>query len=366
MTSKLSDFYSAGKAKFKDLGTVTGTVTLDFNKYQAYKIVQGAGDLTVEVDTSKPETRAEARLLLEKHPDWSVTFTGAELHDVNLPTSGVFDLSEVAYDGMYVDGLANTGTQPVGIAFATDNNKCFILGNTSTTSNILFRYDVFSDGSLIYDGYQLDVSPQDSSMQDVAVHPDGNKLYTVGMTNDRIYVYDIAKDYTLTFTGVVGGVTANPRGVAAHPDGTHIYVVGQTEDKIYIHPINANYGLGSSIGSLLISGEDGEPHGLAIDPSGTKLLMVGSSSDTIHQYSIAGDYTLSYDTVSLSVSGQSTSPGGVAVDPNTSAVWLASAIPEEVHRYSTGLLLNKKLSQKLSQYGSSIGITSEELDYEFV
>jgi YVTN family beta-propeller protein len=102
---------------------------------------------------------------------------------------------------------------------------------------------IHPDGSIIYvlDGDEIAVIsaathgvneriPLDVSAIELAIHPDGHKLYATAHTYDLVLVIDTASNSS-DETIPVGG---EPLGINVNPDGKCLYVVCQDEGEVYV------------------------------------------------------------------------------------------------------------------------------------
>ena len=134
--SNLSDFIASGAGGFlpyKEFLNATGTITLDLSEYSAFKVTQGAADLTINFVEDDPELRGEADLFLTKNQSFSLTVNSDEIIGISI---SLFDISTASYDSVSLSVSAQDST-PFGIAFNSDGSKMYVLGYDS---NSVYQY----------------------------------------------------------------------------------------------------------------------------------------------------------------------------------------------------------------------------------
>ena len=134
-----------------------------------------------------------------------------------------------------------------------------------------------------------------NSFWEVSALPNWNTIS--GLTSDSVSL-DVSSETPTNFYGI-----------DIIPDGTKLYTINISDDKIYQYSGTAwdlsTFSYDSVVSDALTS-EDGVPLSIHWKPDGTKLFMCGNA-DTIFQYSASTPFdpsntSLSYDSVSLSVS----------------------------------------------------------------
>jgi len=123
-----------------------------------------------------------------------------------------------------------------GIYFKPDGTKVYILG-----VNTLYQYSLFpawNITSLAYDLVSLSLSGQDSSPQGFAFNRNGTKLIVNGLTNDKIYQYNLTTPWSISTASFVRTIDISQqetgsRSVVFSNDGNKIYMLGDATDTIY-------------------------------------------------------------------------------------------------------------------------------------
>jgi sugar lactone lactonase YvrE len=113
--------------------------------------------------------------------------------------STAWDLSTISYDSKSFSVYSQEST-PRGISLNSDGTKLFILGNINDT---VYQYSLstaYDISTASYDSVSFSVSSQADNQYGILFKPDGTKMYTVAITNDRIYQYSTGSTATATFT----------------------------------------------------------------------------------------------------------------------------------------------------------------------
>lgn len=113
--------------------------------------------------------------------------------------STAWDLSTISYDSKSFSVYSQEST-PRGISLNSDGTKLFILGNQNDT---VFQYSLstaYDISTASYDSVSFSVSSQADNQYGILFKPDGTKMYTVAITNDRIYQYSTGSTSVATFT----------------------------------------------------------------------------------------------------------------------------------------------------------------------
>ncbi len=364
--SKLSDFVggSGGLKPFLDLGTVTGTQVLDLSAYSAFKVVQGAGNLTLDFVTDNPELRGEADLFLENNDSFSLTVNADNLNSFSTDIG----LSAASYDRVSFS-VSGQDTTPYDIAFNSSGTKMYMVGNNSDS---VYQYSLstaFDLSTASYDSVSFSVSGQDPDPRGIAFNSSGTKMYMVGSTSDSVHQYSLSTAFDLSTASYdsvsfsVSGQDTTPYDIAFNSSGTKMYMVGNTSDSVHQYSLSTAFDLSTASYdsvSFSVSGQDTIPLGIAFNSSGTKMYMVGNTSDSVHQYSLSTAFdlsTASYDSVSFDVSGQDTTPVGIAFNSSGTKMYMVGSTSDSVYQYSLASV------NRVSQFGDFIGIQSEGYQY---
>jgi YVTN family beta-propeller protein len=160
---------------------------------------------------------------------------------------------------LHVDAARSNGADPRSLIGSGDRDDCESC-----------HTDRPSHRAVLEEGFTL--APADSLYKtpvDLAVSPDGRRLYVVCESGDSLIVVDAAGGK------VIGEIPVGrrPHGVAVSPDGKTIYVSNRMSGSLSV----------ISASTLEVTAEidvGHEPHGVALDPSGKKIFVLNTADDS--------------------------------------------------------------------------------------
>lgn len=157
--------------------------------------------------------------------------------------------------------------------------------------DVIYQYSL---PTLSYDGLFKSVSAQDTGMIGLCFSSDGANLYTVGVTNGRIYHYTlVAGDIsTAVYTGEFLSINAQDglaRGIVLKEDGTRLYVYGQSNDTIYEYTLPSAFSLSGATYSGVSYGADlpAGGQGLAFSTGGGTFFVSDSNWNTVYAWNMS-------------------------------------------------------------------------------
>lgn len=193
--------------------------------------------------------------------------------------------------------IAAQDTAPTGLAFKVDGSVMYIIG---TGNDRVWSYTLGTawDISTSVLGASYIASGEDTSPQDVKFSPDGLRMYIVGDTNNKVFMYDLSSAWTvssatLNYSYDVSGQSTTPTGLFFSADGRKMYLSGDSGDEINIYKLIQPWNIATAVftGQVLsTTSQDGNPEGLFISPDGTKMYVVGSANDSVYQYDITPSF----------------------------------------------------------------------------
>jgi len=193
----------------------------------------------------------------------------------------------------------------------------------------------------------LDVSPQDTIPQGLAVKPDGSQLYVVGSSNENVYQYGLSTAFgvsTATFSQSfdVSPQDGRPEGLVFKPDGSQLYVVGRANDNVYQYGLSTAFDISTASfsQSFDVSPQDTIPQGLVFKPDGSQLYVVGRSNVNVYQYGLSTAFDISTASFSQSfdVSPQDGDPTGLVFKPDGSQLYVVGRTNDNVYQYAVGFV----------------------------
>ena len=205
-----------------------------------------------------------------------------------------------------VTGTISVGTQPEGIGFSPDSRTAYIAhGDLTVATGTVSVIDtatrtvvrtisvapmgpaeavvVSPDGKKAYvSGYNylsvIDtatgvaraISVGNSYGADIAISPDGSRVYIADFYTSKIWVVSTATEQTIA---AVQLPTA-PTRLAVTPDGLRVYVTSAQANKVYMISTAAN-----AIHATL--DVPGRPVGVAAAPNGSRIFLTGYEGNTL-------------------------------------------------------------------------------------
>ena len=285
----------------------------------------------------------------------------------------VADLANTSYDNKSYTPSQDNNCR--GIVFNPDGTKMYVLGEDNDN---IFQYTLSTAYDVTTASYyhSLNVTPQDVNGWQIAFNNNGTSIYFVGVTNNRVYQYDLTTAYDLSTASYASKSFSfstqegSPRGLAFNSDGTKMYTVGTSNDTVYQYSLSTAYDVSTASYdsvSFSVSSQDTAPIGIQFNSDGTKMYILGSPTTTIFQYSLSTGFdisTASYDSVSYnynSVSGTATF--GFTFNSDFTKLFVATATSGNIYQFS----LPKMLSLGTGSFASSdVGKTIEANSGVFV
>jgi len=257
-------------------------------------------------------------------------------------------IDNVTYDNVSYS-LSSQQSGPRSIAFSPDGTKMFCVGDSGD------RIDQFSlstahslaPASVAYDNVSFTTSSQEGSPQGLTFSPDGNKLFIVGLSTDRIHQYSLTNPFSLasgnvSYDNVSLATTgeSNPRSVFFSTDGMRVFIVGNSSDKVHEYDLAAAFDLTNTTNNTVnfsVSSQENYPHTVAFNHTGKKMFVCGSTSDKVHQYSLTNPFSLasgnvSYDNVSFTT-GLSY-PCSVRFSGDYAKMYILNYSDDKIYQYS--------------------------------
>ena len=233
-----------------------------------------------------------------------------------------WDISSATYATESLD-VNPPESSPFGVFFKPDGSQVYIGGNGTDdvhAFDLSTDWDV-SSGSDASDA--LDSSPEDTVMAAFFIHPDGDKAYTLGNTNKKVFQYTLSTPYDLS-TGTyasksldVSVSTNSMSGLFFSDDGTKLFTIDRGAFTVRQYTLSTPWDVSSgsyASKSFSISSETTQPWGMFFKPDGSRCYVCDRSSGIIYAYDLSTNWdasTGSYATELKDVSAQEGSPGGI-------------------------------------------------------
>lgn len=144
----------------------------------------------------------------------------SDLAEFNLSSWNISSISEVQ--------SVNIGTEPSGVSLK-DGTKFFIVREAGYVDSYTLssEYDI----STLSSENTLDVTSEDTFMQDIAFKTDGGKMYLIGGASDNVFQYNLNANWNITSASFsnsldISSKEGNPEGLEIKDDGSKVYICG--------------------------------------------------------------------------------------------------------------------------------------------
>jgi len=299
--------------------------------------------------------------------EWDVSATASnyELYDEAPATSLTFegwDVSGASFSQSF-SVLAQDVT-PTGVFFSTDGTKMYVLGSAGRDIN---EYNLSTAWNVSTASYSqnFSVSAQDTSPQDIFFKSDGTKMYVIGITDDRVYEYDLSTAWDISTASFlqffsVAAQELIPLALSFKSDGTKMYVLGTSGDDVTEYNLSTAWDVSTAsyVQNFSVVSQENNPQALFFKTDGLKMYVAGSQNDTIYEYDLSTAWdisTASYNSVSFSVSAQETAyPSSMYIKADGSELYVLGPGSTKVHQYSMSSLTLGTGSFSASDVGKRI------------
>ena len=135
----------------------------------------------------------------------------------------------------------------------------------------------------------------------ITFKPDGTKMFVVGMTQDRIFEFDLSTAFDISTATISsneynhGSENTNATDIKFNSDGTKLFLAGITDQEINEYNLSTAYDVSTSVHQNTYFNGDGlEFVAIAFNTNGTKLFIYDETgTDSIKQYSLGSPFDLS-------------------------------------------------------------------------
>jgi sugar lactone lactonase YvrE len=221
-----------------------------------------------------------------------VGYTNDTVYQYTLSTA--WNLSTASYASKSFSVTSQDDT-PVDLFFSDDVTKMYMLG---TTADTVFQYTLstaWDVSTASYASKSRTVGAQDTSPTGLAFSTDGTKMYMVGTTNGRVFQYTLSTAWdlsTATYASksfLVTSQETNAQALYFKSDGSKMYVLGVTQDRIYEYNLSTAWDVSTAVYSNVnfsIIEQETSVTGLFFKSDGTKFFIVGTGNKTVYAYDI--------------------------------------------------------------------------------
>ena len=209
--------------------------------------------------------------------------------------STAWDISTSSYESKSF----NSGTQtsfPEAVSFKSDGTIMYVTSRSSTDAIYQYTLSTAWDVSTAsYANKYLDVTPQEVNPRAAYFKPDGSKVYVAGTGNDTIYQYALSTAWDVSTgsfeTGKSFSVSSqegSPQSLYFSPSGDKVWTIGTTNQTVYQYSLSTAWDISTASYdsvSFSVSSQDTGPKELFYKSDGSKLYVLGDTNDNIYQYS---------------------------------------------------------------------------------
>jgi len=280
---------------------------------------------------------------------------GEKMYITGLENDSVYEYTLSPAWSITSASLANTysvssqETSPNGLFFKDDGSKMYVVGYGNDK---VYEYDLgtnWSLASVTYNSVSKDVSAQDDTSTGLFFRSNGEEMYVVGASTDRVYKYTIptvnawdvsSASFTYPTSDYFSVLTeeTSPTGLFFKDDGTKMYITGTVGDDVNEYSLSTEWNISTAsyVQNFSVSTEETIPQGLFFKNDGTKMYIIGSSGDDVNEYSLSTGWDISTASYSqnFSVSTEETSPTGLFFKPDGAKMYITGSAGDDVNEYS--------------------------------
>ena len=216
-------------------------------------------------------------------------------------------------------------------------------GSLTTGSNNLYFSPSYDVRNWYLTEKNFSVATQESAPVGLYFKDDGTRFYTIGSSGDKIYQYDVSTPWdvsTAVFNNISASIAAQdsaPTDLFISPNGDILFMLGDTNDRVYRYDLTTPWDISAItfINSYSVAAEEATPNGLYFDPTGTKMYVVGTTGDDVNQYALGTPWDLT--TVSFvqssSVSPFETSPTAISFNQDGSRMYIVGSTGDAISEF---------------------------------
>lgn len=347
----LSKLYITGNVSNRvieySLGTVLGLGTGSFAAGDVGKTIYANSGSVVLTSTGGAFTIVTALASTNQVASGSWTME-ALVYDSTadvLKPSGVagaaYDITVASYTG---DTLSANILQ--GIRFNNDGTKMFTLqanmGGGIGNVNEYTLSTAYLPSSATYVG-GFSVLSQDTVPTDFTFNSDGTKMYMIGLTQVKAFVYNLSTAFSVTsasYANVSANINASgnsPVGMEWSPDGTRLYIANSQYGYVVEHPVSTAFDISTiQVYSNSISTGTGVT-GVVISTDGTKIFSTNGVGGQVYAWTLTTPFNTSTAVYigAFDISPQaSTNASGLMFNADGSNMYVCSSV-QGIWQYST-------------------------------
>jgi hypothetical protein len=236
-------------------------------------------------------------------------------------------------------------TSPQDIFFSNTGSYMYVLGTTANAN--VHQYNLTSAWNVATAVYESNayIGFRDTSPEGLFFRQDGKKMYFVGLTNDRVYEYDLATAWLVNTASYLQNVSIAtqdtiPRSLTFSNTGTSMYVLGSNTDNVYQYVLGTpwNVTTASFTTRANVAPHDTTPTGFTFNETGTRAYLIGSDKDNISRYTLSEAWnvaTMAYSS-NIYIGNREGTASGLYVNNNESSIYFVGIINDRVFNYRSG------------------------------
>ena len=234
--------------------------------------------------------------------------TGDDVNEYTLSTA--WNIATATF--VTVFSTAAQDSAPADLFFKPDGLTMFVLGDTNNT---VYQYTLgtaWSVATASYASKLFSVGTQDTSPSGLWFKPDGTTMYVIGSATDTVYQYTLSTAWdvsTASYGSIfynVGAQDSAPSQVNLSADGLKMWTLGLSGDDIWEYNLGTAWDVSTAtpVNNFYVGFQELGPTGLFIDSSAiNRVYIVGSTTaDTVFQYNTTTN-ALEIDTEKLYIDG---------------------------------------------------------------
>lgn len=213
--------------------------------------------------------------------------------------STAWDVSTASYESKSFNvGSANNPVSllfPEALSFKSDGTSVYVVDRAADAAYQYTLSTAWDISTASYASKSLDVSPQEINPRAMYFKSDGSKVYIAGTSNDTIYQYALSTAWDVSTgsfeTGKSFSVSSqegSPQSLYFSPSGDKVWTIGTTNQTVYQYSLSTAWDISTASYdsvSFSVSSQDTSPKELFYKSDGSKLYVVGATNDNIYQYS---------------------------------------------------------------------------------
>jgi DNA-binding beta-propeller fold protein YncE len=287
--------------------------------------------------------------------------------------SSAWNIASASYDSVFFY-VGSEELTPHGITFRDGGAKMFVVGFSGDDVNEYTLSESWNVASAAFSGVAFNpfVSPDLTTPSALEFSADGLSLYLLDSTREAIYQFSLLEANNISSatylprapTISIATLEVSPTDIALRPDGTRLYFIGSGRDNVYQYSLSVPFNLQSATYSnvnLYVNAQETAPQALAFKPDGSKMYLIGTTADSVFQYTLSSPWDLdsaSYDSISFSVTSRQTQPLGLAFSEDGTQMYVLGSTPANVHQY----VLSSAWDVSSASYsGKTFSVSSEEV-----